>query len=166
MVQRYPLSRKDRKRLIERVKGIVDEITGILSRAKQIEVMRLRLNRLKVRIFLADGSPVLVELGNELIPSLFALRFVRLGKAVYVDEGAVKHIARGADVMVPGIVKIEGDFSVGDLVEVLDPAGRPLAIARALMSKEEIEKSQKGRALKNLHYIGDRIFRLMNQISP
>ena len=75
--------------------------------------------------------------------------------------GAVKHILNGADIMAPGIVRIIGDFKKGDLVLVVDEKyGKPLAVCEALYSSEEISKMSKGKVLKNLHYVGDKVWKL------
>ena len=34
--------------------------------------------------------------------------------------GAVPYVCKGATIMAPGIVRIEGDFSMGELVVVVD----------------------------------------------
>ena len=76
-----------------------------------------------------------------------------------VDEGAVRPILRGADVMAPGIVRVS-DFAAGEFVVVWSPdEGSPLAVARALMSSGDIMNVRRGRALKNVHYAGDDLWK-------
>jgi PUA domain protein len=63
--------------------------------------------------------------------------------------------------MVPGIKKIEGEFGPNTrvLVKELDKA-RTIAIGISLMSSQEIKTSQKGKAIKTLHYLGDEVWNL------
>ncbi|MEP6150236.1 MAG: glutamate 5-kinase [Nisaea sp.] len=44
-----------------------------------------------------------------------------------LDEGALKALNRGKSLLPAGVTKVGGSFERGDLVEILDPAGRPVA---------------------------------------
>lgn len=81
--------------------------------------------------------------------------------SVYVDAGAVPRILNGADVMAPGIRKIEGEFSPGRKVVVRElEKGRPIAIGVALVESKDIPQMGKGKAISNLHYLGDEYWAL------
>ncbi|UUX48087.1 glutamate 5-kinase [Nisaea acidiphila] len=47
--------------------------------------------------------------------------------SVTLDEGALKALARGKSLLPAGVTKVSGEFERGDLIEILDPAGRPVA---------------------------------------
>ncbi|ENN96481.1 RNA-binding protein [Methanocaldococcus villosus KIN24-T80] len=60
--------------------------------------------------------------------------------------------------MVPGIKEVD-NFNKGDVVFVLDEVHKkPICVGIALMSHEEIKNSEKGKAIKNIHYVGDKIW--------
>lgn len=76
-----------------------------------------------------------------------------------VDEGAVRFLANGADVMAPGVTSADPALSEGDWVYVRDGRHkRPLVVGKALMSGPDMMISEKGRAVKTLHYVGDSIW--------
>lgn len=64
-----------------------------------------------------------------------------------VDEGAARALRDpdGASLLPVGVVQVEGDFSPGDLVEVLDPARRVIARGIVNYSSAEVER------IKRLH---------------
>ncbi len=76
---------------------------------------------------------------------------------IVVDQGAVPYIVNGASVMIPGIVNIDSQIKKNDYVVIVDEKHqKPLAVGIALMDAEKVLKEKKGKAVKNLHYIGDR----------
>jgi PUA domain protein len=78
---------------------------------------------------------------------------------VEVDEGAVRFLANGADVMAPGVNGADTTISEGDWVYVRDGRHkRPLVVGKALMSGPEMVIGEKGKAVETLHYVGDRIW--------
>ena len=101
-----------------------------------------------------DSRPCLVCIENRILPFIEVARECML-KEVYVDRGAVKPITNGADVMIPGIVKYD-EFNVGDVVVIkLVDTGSFLAIGLALINSVDIKAMKKGKAIKNMHYLGD-----------
>ncbi|MEM4577084.1 MAG: DUF1947 domain-containing protein [Candidatus Nezhaarchaeales archaeon] len=117
-------------------------------------------------VYLVNGMPMVIESSGKLVPFLKALidGLIELPKII-VDMGAVKHIVNGADVMVPGIVKIEGDFNKEDLVVVVDERySKPLCVGIALLSKTEIASLSKGKVVKNIHYVGDKIWKAIKDL--
>jgi PUA-domain protein len=80
---------------------------------------------------------------------------------VVVDMGAVVFIIKGADVMAPGITDVDLMIQKDDLVWICDEKHRkPLAVGVALMSGEEMKTKKPGKAVKTLHYVGDRLWTL------
>jgi len=60
---------------------------------------------------------------------------------IYVDQGAKDALKyRGKSLLSAGILKIEGDFSYGDMVVVLDEKGETFARGLTNYSKDELEK--------------------------
>lgn len=93
------------------------------------------------------------------VPSLrLLLRKPDLLASVVVDMGAVRFVTRGADIMRPGITKIE-DFEKDDLVVVVDETHqKPLAIGKALVSADVMRTAKEGRVIQNLRYVGDELW--------
>ncbi|MCF7798616.1 RNA-binding protein [Candidatus Woesearchaeota archaeon] len=74
---------------------------------------------------------------------------------VVVDKGAIKFVVNGADVMRPGIVRMDS-FCLGALVVIVDEGfGKPLAVGTALFSSDDMRKMDSGKVVTLLHHIGD-----------
>ena len=79
-------------------------------------------------------------------------------KKVIVDMGAVKFVASGADIMRPGIIGFD-EVSKNEFVVVLDEKNKkPLAIGQMMNSSDELKTITTGKVIKNIHYIGDKIW--------
>jgi PUA domain protein len=118
-----------------------------------------------LRIFVISGKPLLVKKGEDIFPSLMFSALLSRIPRVVVDMGAVPHVCDGADVMVPGIVRVEGDFEADDIVVIVDERhGKPLAVGKALGSSEEIRNVNRGKAVKNLHFIGDKTWKYIKSL--
>ncbi|MEM0350142.1 MAG: PUA domain-containing protein [Candidatus Caldarchaeum sp.] len=99
--------------------------------------------------------PALVDVNKPLIDRL---------ASVWVDMGAVPRVASGADVMRPGIVRMDV-FQAGDEVVVRDIThSKPLAVGQALMSSEKASALAKGKVVKNLHHIDDAAWKALKQV--
>ncbi|MEA2035421.1 MAG: RNA-binding protein [Euryarchaeota archaeon] len=82
-------------------------------------------------------------------------------RRIVVDSGAVPFMAKGADVMRPGIVSVSDDIKKDlPVVIVEERYKKPLAIAIALYNAEEILNLKTGKAAKNIHSVGDEIWNL------
>jgi PUA-domain protein len=110
---------------------------------------------------LVNGDPLLFSVNDTYFPTIRgALRMRSKDKRIVVDMGAVKFIAKGADIMSPGIVDVDTSIRKGDLVIVCDEVhGKPLAIGKALVNADAM-MGNRGKAVKSLHYVGDRIWKL------
>jgi len=114
-------------------------------------------------IYVKIGSEVsFFKSGDLFFPALkFLLKNDIAIKKITVDMGAVKFVVNGADIMRPGIVHIEDDIRKDDPVVILDVNNKkPLAIGKALFSSDEMRSLQSGKVIKNLHWVGDRIWLL------
>jgi len=146
------MRRKDAKELIE-MSGM------LLEGAKTNVIEQAELNG--IFVFLTEGIPILARDGNVLYPTLYNPRLDKL-PSVFVDMGAIPFVCNGADIMVPGIVEVLGEFNEGDLIVVRDVRYRKaIAIGRTLASSGEIGEMNKGKGIENLHYVGDRLWQAM-----
>lgn len=113
-----------------------------------------------VKVVVRDDEPVFFYAGDKIVPMVRLLLQKPLVKQVVVDMGAVRFMSSGADVMRPGIVHIDEGIAKGDIVVVVDETHKkPLCVAEALFSGEEMKAMDKGKVLKNLHYVGDKLWK-------
>jgi PUA domain protein len=78
---------------------------------------------------------------------------------VTVDMGAVRFIRNGADVMSPGIVDADESITPGDFVVIIDERHKkPLGIGTALITGIEMTHETKGKAVRIVHHVGDKIW--------
>jgi PUA domain protein len=117
-------------------------------------------------IYFVNDKPCLLVLDKMIIPTLKLILSIMEGneglsiKKVTVDMGAIKFLINGADVMRPGITNIEEGFDEKDIVIIIDENNKkPISIGQALLDSQEMEKSQGGKVIKNLHYVGDLIWK-------
>lgn len=99
-----------------------------------------------------DGVPFLTVRG--------ILEYAPSKKYVTVDMGAVPFVVNGADVMGPGIIDADPEIAEGDMVWIRDAKNlRPLAIGISLRSGSDLASKQPGKAIKSLHYVGDKLWK-------
>ena len=80
--------------------------------------------------------------------------------------GAIPYVCKGANIMVPGIVEVNGDFKKGDVLLVVDEKhSKAIAIGESLLSSDELFKVKKGVAAKNLHFVSDKIWNIANKLT-
>jgi len=98
-----------------------------------------------------EGDVCFRKYEDEWIPSLELLRKKKILPAVTVDKGTPPYIAKGADLMRPGIVSCE-EFEEGALVVIIDETHHyPLATGKALYSSKEIMEKHEGKMVKIIH---------------
>lgn len=82
-------------------------------------------------------------------------------KTVVIDQPAVPYVASGADVMRPGIVHVDPSVAAGDTTCIVDEKNKtPVAIGRALLDAGAIIAMDKGKAIKTVHHVGDKVWPL------
>src|SRR5204862_5605413 len=60
---------------------------------------------------------------------------------VFVDDGAARAVAEKNRSLLPaGIVRVEGDFERGDVVEICDPAGNAIARGLSNYSAKDVDR--------------------------
>jgi PUA domain protein len=113
-------------------------------------------------VLYVEGEILAIVVEGEPFPTIRGLlRGLPRRRYVTVDMGAVPHIYNGADVMAPGIVDVDPSIQEGDLVWVRDVKNlRPLAVGKALMSGETMVASDRGKAVRTVHHVGDGLWKL------
>ncbi len=160
--RRHVLSKSEARDVASTIEKTLN-FRGPLDFKAKWEVVKLSKSEV---VYLLDGRPLAIEVSGRLIPSIKALMdgAAELPRVV-VDSGAVKHVVNGADVMAPGIVRVEGDFVKGDLVVVVDEKhGMPLCVGVALVDKSELESMSKGKVIQNIHYVGDKLWNRLKEM--
>jgi PUA-domain protein len=154
--RRYSLKSKEAKQvLVDGSQKLKIDLESIFGSKANVEIVEAD----SVELLLLGGKPLLFRTADSVLPTLLAAELItKLPKAV-VDMGAVKFVCNGADIMSPGIVRYEGDFQKGDVIVIVDVThGKPLAIGETLYNSEDARKTKKGAAIKNLHYVGDKVW--------
>ena len=97
--------------------------------------------------------------GERIVPTLRLLQRREMLKKIVVDMGAIKFVIKGADIMRPGIKKINHEIKKDEFIVVVDEKNdKPLAVGIALFNGKEIEQQTSGKVIKNIHYVGDDIW--------
>ncbi|MCX6661465.1 MAG: RNA-binding protein [Euryarchaeota archaeon] len=113
-------------------------------------------------VILVNDSIDFIMYDNKVVFALQGItKYQPKNNFVVIDMGAVGFIVKGADVMAPGITEVDPMIQKGDSVWICDEKHRkPLATGIALMSGEEMKTKKPGKAVKTLHYVGDRFWML------
>ncbi len=85
-------------------------------------------------------------------------------KTIVVDFGAVRYVTNGADVMRPGITKIDPSIKKGNIVRIIEETkNRALAVGKAMFDASEMEAKDSGKVIKNIHTIQDSVWEFEKQ---
>jgi len=162
--KRHPLSTKDFKALLDEAARIVPSVADHIDKKKPIELVELESGE---RLYYQAGKPLLIEQNGKIMPSLaMPQQLLDALPKVVVDMGAVPFVANGADIMAPGIRGIQDGAKIGDVVLVVDERhSKGLAIGILIMDREEILGKKKGKAVKNVHHVGDEIWNSTKAVS-
>jgi len=115
-------------------------------------------------VFLVNGKPLMFKTGQEVYPTLAFEKFLTMAPRVVVDMGAIPYVCKGANIMAPGIRRLEGEFGKGDIVLIVDEKhGKTLALGESLQSSEEAKNIKQGPIIKNLHFVSDKVWSYIKQ---
>jgi PUA domain protein len=156
---RHFLKRRDVEEIASSLKNTFgDEIMSLLS---DVEVAETEEN---YDLILCGGKPYFFLVDGKPFPTLRGVLELKSGgREVIVDSGAIRYIAGGADVMCPGIVSADPEIRKGDLVIVREEKHKkPLAIGFALLPGKEM--SGRGKAVKTIHHVGDKLWRIFETL--
>jgi PUA domain protein len=150
--RRYPLKAKEAKQILEEASKTL-KLT--LDEKAIVEVVESDVGE----IYMLGGKPLLFKAGNRVLPTLLFAEFTAKAPRIVVDMGAIPYVCKGATVMAPGIVRIEGEFKSGELVLIVDMKhGKALALGESLLDSENAKQAKKGPVVKTLHYVSDKIW--------
>jgi H/ACA ribonucleoprotein complex subunit 4 len=72
---------------------------------------------------------------------------------IHIRDSAVDAICHGADLAIPGVVKLDSEMVAGTPLVVMTMKGEAVALARALLSTEQILEQNHGIAAKTVRVI-------------
>ncbi|MCK5282906.1 MAG: DUF1947 domain-containing protein [Nanoarchaeota archaeon] len=145
------LSNKEKRE----INDVIRKYNFEFSKGDIVEFIETDYNVLK-----SNNEVLFFYLENDIYPSLkFVLKHPDCLKKIVVDMGAVKFVVNGADIMRPGVVDIDNDIKENEVILVVDIDNKkPLAIGNALMNSGDMRNMDSGKVIKNIHYVGDKIW--------
>ena len=106
-----------------------------------------------------NKEPVFFYLNGRLFPHLKLLHKTNFLKMIVVDMPAIPFMAKGAAVMRPGIKEINEFIAKDEIVAIVDERNKKaVAVGVAEFTGKEMIAMQKGKVVKNLHWVGDKIW--------
>lgn len=153
---RHQLRKSQYREIINKIRSVFQEAEDVLGK-KRFELASVD----DYELLLVDGKPLFFMIeGQPFFTIKGALELQPKQRIVTVDAGAVPFIAKGADVMKPGIVSVDPHIKEGDMVIIMEEThGKPLAIGRALVSADQMT-ADAGKAVKTIHKVGDKLWNL------
>jgi malignant T-cell-amplified sequence len=153
-LKKWVLSRRDSAEMISKVESSLG-LTLNLSKSAQAQCAEPEEGLVFVSL---DGFEF-VQTGETFFPFLGSQGTTALFPSVTVDEGAIKFLLNGADVMRPGIRAMDDWGPAGRMVVVKEEKkGRPIVIGTASVASSEARDMTKGSCLKNVHHVGDKFW--------
>jgi len=144
---------------IKELKKELGNYQDIIPKKSQIELVKIEDYP---DILLIDGEPLLMQIEGKTIPTLHSMINTEIKeKYAMVDMGAINFVIKGADIMSPGIVDADESIEPGETIVIIEENHKkPLAIGTSLITGKEMIENNKGKAIENLHYVGDSIWEL------
>jgi PUA domain protein len=153
--RRYSLKSKEAKQVLsEASEKLKLDLDSMFGNKANVEVVESEVGQ----IYLIGGKPLLFK-GDTVLPMLTFNEFVAQAPKIVVDMGAVPYVCKGANVMAPGIRRVEGEFAKGNLVVIVDEKhGKALALGESMFDAATLRETKKGPVIKTLHYVSDKIW--------
>jgi len=134
---------------------------------KELEPFNISLNKkdsVQLRedgIILVNNKPHFFYYEQKIVPTLHFLQERIVLPTITVDMGAIKFVINGADIMRPGITEISEGIKKDSFIVVIDQNNhKPLAVGIALLGTEEMKSATSGKVVRNIHYVGDWIWKI------
>jgi PUA-domain protein len=161
-VKRYFLKEKaTRQLLLELSQKFNVDTEQLFGPKPHIELAETQI----AEILLINRKPLFARVNENILPTLIFNEVFSLFPKIVVDMGAVPYVCNGADLMVPGVVQINGDFNTNDFVLIVDERhGKPLAIGVALFDSHVMRKMKRGKIVRNIHYVGDKLWKVLKNM--
>ncbi|HUI85917.1 MAG TPA: PUA domain-containing protein [Nitrososphaerales archaeon] len=150
-MKRWTLSKHDSIELVEKIESSLGVKLG-LARSSHASCEEPK----EGIVFAHFGDLVFVQSGGQHIPFLGSPGALSLFPSAVVDEGAIRFLLNGADVMRPGVKSYDQWGGEGKTVVVReDKKNRAIVVCQATVKSEDMASLAKGTCLKNIHHVGD-----------
>jgi PUA domain protein len=150
-----------RKKIIEDIPNIESLLELIWPKKANILMGKLKPHSI---VYFLDDKPLFIQVDKyPITPHLrLLLEIPDLLPSCQVDEGAIKFVLGGANIMCPGVTskggrlpEVEKNKTVAVFAEDKE---HPLAIGYTIMGKDEMVKINKGIGIEVVSYIGDNLW--------
>jgi len=159
-LKKWVMSRRDSAEMIARIQESLGKDLA-LPKSAQVECAEPEEGVVFVRL---NGFE-LIQAKEKLIPFLGSKETLALLPGAVVDEGAIRFLLNGADVMRPGVRRMDDWGAPGKLVVVREEKKeRAIVVGLSIVSGAEAQAMTKGSCLKNLHHVGDRYWELHKKV--
>lgn len=148
------LSKREKNKLSE----LIDNKLPLLNIEKIKDIKSVKLNS-NISILVSD-SFMLINLNDNVFPFLKDKETLGKLPIITVDQGAIRFICNGANIMRPGIKDMNHDFQKNAIVVIVEELHNTnIAVGQTLYSKNEILDLKQGPVISNLHFLGDDIWK-------
>ncbi|MDG7008228.1 MAG: hypothetical protein JRN06_08280 [Nitrososphaerota archaeon] len=155
-MKKWVLSRRDSTDMISKIESALG-LSLNLPKSAQAECAEPE----EGAVFVGLDGYEFVQSGDAFFPFLGSAAALGLFPSAIVDEGAIRFLLNGADVMRPGIRKLDDWGAAGRMVVVKEEKkGRAIAVGTSMVSSAEAQGMAKGGCIRNLHHVGDRFWSL------
>jgi len=155
-LKKWVLSRRDSAEMISKIEGLL-EVTLNLAKSAQANCSEPE----EGAVFVSLNGFEFVRAGDAYFPYVGSQTTLALFPQAFVDEGAIRFLLNGADVMRPGIRKFDDWGPAGTMVVVREEKkGRAVAVGPSVVPSAEAQGMSKGGCVKNLHHVGDKYWNL------
>jgi len=159
-MKKWVLSRRDSAEMVQKIESSMRKHLD-LPKSAQAECAEPA----EGVVFVSFDDLTFVRAGDKYVPFLGSPKVLALFPAAVVDEGAIKFLLNGADVMRPGIRSLDDWGDPGAIVVIKEQGkGRAIAIGLSTVSGSEASSMSKGSCLRNIHHVGDKYWTLHKQI--
>ncbi len=151
--KRHLLKKKEQRRILSQIESEL----GVLANLDLKEKIESGILDDGTQILIIGDKILFFETEGRFFPTLHALlnNYVKI-PSVTVDMGAVKYVVNGADIMRPGVTRIDDNVQKDRIVAVIDERhSKPLAVGISLFDANEMQSLSKGKVILTKHHIND-----------
>lgn len=148
---RHIISKMDKKKINKSLNRLIFDLK------KEYEYLNLKNN---IQIIKLENKFLYFKYNDKLYPTIQNFD-KEMYKRVYLDDGAIEPIKRGAKIMAPGVLKYlekSDKFDKGEIVGVEIIDNMIIGVGYALVSYQEMIRNKEGAVIEILHVIGDKLY--------
>ena len=155
----YNIPKKEILQIVNSMnESLMIDVKGKIKDAKVIKLD-------EAEVILIEDRFQIVRKDGKIFPFLRDQDLLDHLPAAIVDKGAIKFVCNGADIMRPGIMTVEGEFGKDAIISIKEELhGKFIAVGVSTLSSSEILASERGAMIRNLHFVGDRLWEAMKSI--